>query len=220
LSVIENPKKKGMKYHEWLQTQDVNLIIDVQNSIKAQNSPGYEHWAKLFSVKQMANTLLFLEKNNLTSLDKLDTVVDESKNEYSTTMNEIEAIDVRLDQIKTLQSHIGAYGKTKEIYKQYRSSKSPKKFYAENEADIEKHLSAREYFDTLNVKPLPKMAELKKEFASLKAEKGKLWKAHHERKEKMREALIVQKNVEMILCVTKQNDNMTQSRKHNKSEQR
>jgi hypothetical protein len=36
-----------------------SLLIDVQNSIKAQNSPGYERWSKLFNLKQSAKTLMF-----------------------------------------------------------------------------------------------------------------------------------------------------------------
>ena len=37
----------------------INLLIDIQNNIKAQESKGYEHWAKLYNLKQASRTLIF-----------------------------------------------------------------------------------------------------------------------------------------------------------------
>ena len=35
----------------------ISLIIDIQNSIKAQQNKGFEHWAKVNNLKQAAKTL-------------------------------------------------------------------------------------------------------------------------------------------------------------------
>ena len=45
----------------------ISLIIDIQNCIKAQESKGYEHWAKINNLKQAAKTLNFLTENNITT---------------------------------------------------------------------------------------------------------------------------------------------------------
>ena len=42
----------------------VSLLIDIQNSIKAQESPGYEQWAKIHNLKQAAKTMIFLTEHN------------------------------------------------------------------------------------------------------------------------------------------------------------
>ena len=50
------------------QTRNVNLLIDIQNSIKAQNSPGYAQWSNIFNLKTAASTLIFLQENASTIL--------------------------------------------------------------------------------------------------------------------------------------------------------
>mgnify|MGYP000040160007 CR=1 FL=1 len=42
------------------QERSISLVIDIQNSIKAQESRSYEHWAKIHNLKQAARTLTFL----------------------------------------------------------------------------------------------------------------------------------------------------------------
>ena len=49
----------------------INLIIDLENSLKAQGSPGYKRWADGFNLQQAAETLLFLQTHNLTDMDTL-----------------------------------------------------------------------------------------------------------------------------------------------------
>lgn len=45
--------------------QRVNLLVDIQAKLQAGKSAGYERWAKVFNLKQMAQTLNFLTENNL-----------------------------------------------------------------------------------------------------------------------------------------------------------
>jgi len=103
----------------WLAGQKLEMLIDLQNSIKSKDSPGYAHWAKVFSLKQAAKTLLFLQENNLTDMKKLQYTSQNAKDDFNALQSEIRAIDNRLEQISTLQKHIRAYRKTKDIYAQY-----------------------------------------------------------------------------------------------------
>jgi len=43
------------------------LLIDIENSIKAKGSPGYERWAKVFNLKQVAATLAAYAARALTT---------------------------------------------------------------------------------------------------------------------------------------------------------
>ena len=43
----------------------VSLLIDIENSIKAQQSRGYSQWAKIHNLKQAAKTLNYLTENNI-----------------------------------------------------------------------------------------------------------------------------------------------------------
>ena len=175
LSVIENPQPSRGHYGTWLAAQPLGLLIDLQNSIKAAQSPGYAHWAKMFSLKQAAHTLLFLQNNDLTDMAKLQAAAQHAKDDFNNLQSEIHAINTRLEQIATLQKHIGAYVKDKK-----------------NEA-------AKAYFDRINLTRLPSIATLKQEYAALLAEKKTLYKDYHPKKNFMREVLTAEQNTRMIL---------------------
>ena len=199
LSVVENPKPRRGHYGTWLSAQKLELLIDLQNSIKAQTSPGYKHWATVFSIKQSANTLLFLQENDLTDMKKLHYTAQNAKDEFNAIQSEIHAINTRLEQISTLQKHIGAYRKTRDIYAGYGKAKNKSKYYAEHGAAIEKCMEAKAYFDRLGFKKLPTIAALKQEYATLSVERKQLYKEYHPKRKFMREVLIAKQNAEMIL---------------------
>ena len=180
-------------------TQKFSLLIDVQNSIKAQNSPGYEKWAKLFSLKQAAKTLVFLQENKLDDLEKLAVAAQKAKDDFNNIQTNIQAADIRLKEISLLQKHIGAYLKTKDTYTQYRKVKFSKKFRAENDKALSDHIAAKEYFNQLNLKKLPTIKMLKQEYATLIAKKKKLYSGYHTARNHMQEILTARQNVEMLL---------------------
>ena len=55
----------------------VNLLIDIENSIKAQQSRGYEQWAKIHNLKQAAKTMNFLTENKIEQYADLLTRIEE-----------------------------------------------------------------------------------------------------------------------------------------------
>jgi len=177
----------------------INLLIDVQNSIKAQNSPGYERWAKVFNLKQAAKTLIFLQENDISELEKLDEQAQAAKDKYNGMQTRIQEINTRLSEITTLQKHIGAYSKTKDVYAEYKKRKFSKKFYAEHEAEIERCKAAKAFFDESNLSKLPTMNMLKQEFSKLTAEKKTIYAGHSTAKKFMGEILLARQNVQMLL---------------------
>ena len=50
----------------------VSLLIDIQNNIKAQQSAGFTHWAKLNNLKQSAKTMNFLTEHGISSYGELE----------------------------------------------------------------------------------------------------------------------------------------------------
>ena len=97
----------------------INLLVDIENNIKAKNSPAYERWAKVFNLKQAARTLIYLQENNINEYDKLNKIFLEKNSLQDDLTAKIKTIEKRLNEIKDLEKHIGNYGKTKEIYTQY-----------------------------------------------------------------------------------------------------
>lgn len=70
----------------------ISLVIDIQNCIKAQESKGYEHWAKINNLKQAAKTLNFLTENNITTYDELEKAVKQKQKDFDDISEKVTVI--------------------------------------------------------------------------------------------------------------------------------
>ncbi|MCD8337064.1 MAG: hypothetical protein LUD18_07290 [Lachnospiraceae bacterium] len=106
-----------------------------------------------------------------------------------------------MDEITELQKQIGAYGKTRDIYVQYKKLPKNKQaeFYEEHRSDIAIHEAAKKYFDSLHLQKLPTIKELKQEYAVLSAENKKLYPEQKSARKEMIDLLTAKNNVERFL---------------------
>ena len=78
-------------------------------------------------------------------------------------------------EIAVLRTHIVNYAKTREVYVAYRKAGYSKKFREAHEEEILLHQAAKNAFDEMGVKKLPKVKELQTEYAKLLEEKKKTY---------------------------------------------
>lgn len=194
-----SPKKSKPQFVPQAQPPKVNLLIDIQNSIKAQNSPGYVRWAKIFNLKQAAQTLIFLQENDITELDGLRDKSQKAKDDFNAISVRIQAADTRMKEITVLQKHIGAYSKTREVYAAYRKAGYSKKYLSEHETEIAAHKAAKKYFDDLGLEKLPTIKTLQAEYAALSVEKKTLYQGYRQARDYMQKILTVRQNAEQLL---------------------
>ena len=76
-------------------------------------------------------------------------------------------------EIAVLRTHIVKYAKNREIYVVYHKAGYSKKFREEYEKEILLHQAAKNAFDEMGIKKLPKVKELQTEYAKLLEEKKK-----------------------------------------------
>ena len=207
-SASDAPPREFTIEHNIKITHDkkINLLIDIDNSIKAQTSLGYERWAKGFNLQQAAETLLFLQTNNLTDMEVLTQAAAQAKNEYDALQKRIDNADTRIKEVNTLQRHIGAYNKNRDVYSQYLRSKRNPKFRQENEKAIATAEEAKAYFDSLGLDKLPSIKELQAEYSALFQEKNSCYKARNEMRRQVLDLQSAQKNVEMLLGIDGEHD--------------
>ena len=53
----------------------IRLVVDLENSIKAQQSAGYERWAKIHNLKQAAKSMNFLTENKIEYYSDLESKI-------------------------------------------------------------------------------------------------------------------------------------------------
>ena len=67
----------------------VNLLVDIQAKLQAGKGAGYEQWAKIFNLKQMAKTINFLTENNLLAYEDLEEKSHTATNNFNQLSGEI-----------------------------------------------------------------------------------------------------------------------------------
>ena len=94
----------------------VNLLVDIQDKLKAGKGAGYARWAKVFNLKQMAQTLNYLSEHGLLDYADLETKTTEATARYNALSDQIKAAEKRMAEIAVLRTHIVNYAKTRETY--------------------------------------------------------------------------------------------------------
>jgi len=199
LRAVISGDRKHIPHRSNAQSKQVSLLIDIQEKIRQGKGAGYERWAKVFNLKQMAQTMNYLTEHKIQSYEELNSRSEEAVRHYHELTEQIKEHEKRLNEIKELRTHIFNYLKTRDVYMAYRKNGYSKKFLAEHEQEILLHKAAKKAFDELGVKKLPTVRQLQEEYQSVLDEKKSVIKAYQNIKGTMRELLTAKKNVEVLL---------------------
>ena len=204
-AIIAGTKKAPVRRKPRPDTQkSVSLLVDIQHKMQEGKGPGYERWAKSFNLKQMAQTVLYLQEHNLLDYDELAEKTAGASDRFRKLSDQIKDAETRMTEISVLRSHIINYAKTREVYAGYRKAGYSKKYLAEHEADILLHKAAKKYFDESGITKLPSVKSLNAEYAELLSRKKQAYADYRRTKDEMRELLVVKSNVDCILGIDKE----------------
>jgi hypothetical protein len=196
--------RKTAEYAEAMQKQNrPNLLIDIQAKIAGGAGEGYTQWMKIFNLKQTARTLIFLKENSIDSYDDLCKRSSAASCEFHERNNRIKDIESRQKEINELQKYIGDYGKTREVYKRYIASGRSRDFYDIHAAEIILHEAAKKHFDSIGAKKLPSINMLRQEWATLEAERKKLYAGFKKIRERYTALGTARANADHILGIGK-----------------
>lgn len=183
-----------------------SLLVDIQAKIAVGKGGGYAKWAKVFNVKQMAKTLLYLQEHGIKSREELNTRADTASEKLSTLNGCIKKIDARIAEIAELRGQIIAYAKTREVFAEYKASRYSRKFFDAHADEIEQHRAAKRYFNAHGIEKLPKIKTLNAEFEKLVTEKRSAYAEYRAIRDEQRELLVHRHNVEVFLGEEKSSD--------------
>ena len=85
---------------------------------------GFEHWAKVFNLKQSAKSVAELEKYGFQSLEDLKNAIAIAKADERDCREKLKAVEKGLYDKKELQKRVLAYANTKPIRDEYRALRS------------------------------------------------------------------------------------------------
>ena len=179
--------------------QKIILAIDIQSRLQGKG-PGYERWAKVFNLKQMAAALAYLQDNGLTDYEQLEQKATAATEHFHKLSDQIKSTEAALHTNMELKAATVQYAKTRPVFEKYKASKYSKKFLAEHEADIELYRAACADFKAiLGGAKLPKMDTLKEEGRKLAEQKKKLYSEYRKAKADMQEVTTIKANIDYLL---------------------
>ena len=182
----------------------VSLLIDIENSIKAAQSKGYEQWAKIHNLKQAAKTMNFLTEHKIEQYADLVSRIEEMAAESGQAADALKDAEKRLADMAVLIKNVSTYQKTKPVYDAYRKARNREKYRAGQEQAIILHEAAARSLKAAGIAKLPNLAALQSEYEALQAQKEALYADYGKLKKKVREYDIIKQNIDSILQAEKQ----------------
>ena len=105
----------------------VRMLIDIDAAMRSGKGAGYERWAKVFNVKQLAKAVAYLKEHGDMSYEDLQAKAQATTSRFNELSTQIKDMESRLSQNGELQKQIVNYSKTRAVYIEYRKSRLQQK---------------------------------------------------------------------------------------------
>ena len=83
----------------------IRLVVDLENSIKAQQSAGYERWAKIHNLKQAAKSMNFLTENKIEYYSELESKIADIMTAHDAAAKAVKEVEQRMSDLSLLIKH-------------------------------------------------------------------------------------------------------------------
>ena len=179
---------------------DLRLVIDLQTCIKAQQSEAYAQKVKLSNLKQMAQTVAYIQEHGYNSLEDFHTALDQASDQTSAARKSLKDTEQQLKDVNEQIHFTGQYLAYKDLYAQYRKSHNRNKFYEEHKAELSLYETAlRVLKEKSNGQKLPSMKSLYQEKDRLTELREVQRADFYNHRDQERELRTVDANIDMIL---------------------
>ena len=189
----------------------ISLLIDIQNNLKARQSAGFVHWAKLNNLKQAARTMNFLTEHGIESYTELEARLAAVTGQRDSTHASLKETEDRIAELSLVMKHADTYRRLKPLYEQYRHSRDKEKFLRGHESGIIIFEAAARELKKLGAAPLPSAERMEKELSELTARKEALLAGYRAARSEAREYETIRQNGDALLSVPQEQE---QQRRH------
>ena len=204
-NIVQYPKAFTMH-------SDLPFVKDLQNSAISITNRAYERRVKINNLKEMANTIMYIEEHGIESRDALNDSFDESRHRTSDARSTLKRSEEGIIGLNEQIHYTGQYLANKGTYQAYLKAKNKGRFRTEHESEIIKFEAARRHLkEQADNGTLPSLKYIKSapgKFVSLDKLKAKRSELISKQK-KLRTRYYSAKNAEKELYSIKRNvDNM------------
>ena len=161
---------------------------------------GYDRWAAVHNLKQMAATVAAMEQYGY-SPEGLDEALVSANADLQSSAAELKAAEAALREKKDLQKQVLAYSKTRNVrqgLKAQKTDKARKAYRERHESDFIIADAAARYFREQGIKKPPAYKALQAEIERLTAGKNATYNDYRTKKERVRELQTMKSNLSQM----------------------
>ena len=184
------------------QPQGVQRMVDIEAKKAEGKGIGYQQWASVFNLKQIANSVNVYTEYGFSSPEELDAAVSAAFAAVRDSAASLKPKELALKEKKELRRQIIIYRNTKAVRDGLAAQKTPKAraaYRQEHEGDLLLSEATIRFFKANGITKLPTVKELTAEIEALMSEKNAGYNEYQERKREADELLTVKRNIDQVL---------------------
>ncbi|MCD8107039.1 MAG: relaxase/mobilization nuclease domain-containing protein [Oscillospiraceae bacterium] len=179
---------------------DLRLVVDLQSNVKAQQSRAYAQKVKLTNLKQMAQTIIYVQQNGYDTREALQSSYDEILAKRIEARQELREAEDKLKEVNEVIHYMGQYLSNKKVFGEMLSAKNKKKFREAHSPEIEVYETAVKFLKGRYTDgKIPSMKTLQQEKQSLTIRRDAKQNTYNYLRDYANELKTVCSNVDAIL---------------------
>ena len=171
--------------------RDLQLLIDIDNSIKAMQNPRYAQALKVQNLKRAGRTLNYLTELGIDSYSKLDKRHSEIRDAFDQTKAEIKNLENKIAELSAIVKQLSVLAKASSMDAQRDASKINYQILADT--------ASRSLSEKGINPPYPSTEMLLNEVKNMEVEKETLYQSYYQLKRDWRQSETMRKNIEQLI---------------------
>ena len=180
----------------------IQRMVDIAAKRAEGKGRGYEKWATMHNLKQMAATLAAYQQYGFSSPDELDAALTAAHADMQESLAGLKALEAAIREKKELQRNLLNYIGTKPArdgLKAQKSDKARRAYREQHQSDFILAESASRYFREHGITKLPASKALQREVEQLTVQKNAGYNDYREKRQRAQELQTVKRNIDQIL---------------------
>ena len=180
----------------------VQRMVDIAAKKAEGKGRGYEKWATMHNLKQMAATVAIYQQYGFSSPEELDKAYAAAHADMQESLAGLKALEATIADKKELQRNLLSYISTKPArdgLKAQKSDKARRAYREQHESDFIIAEAAARYFKEHGIRKLPSRKALQEEIQTLTARKNAGYNDYREKRQRAQELQTVKRNIDQIL---------------------
>lgn len=187
------------------QDNRISLLIDIQNNLKAQESAGFAHWAKINNLKEAAKTMNYLTEHQIDSYEELQLRLDAATEQRDQLSVSIKDLERQIAELTHIQKQAAIYRQYQPIYTQYQKARDKEKFLRGHESEIILFEAAMREMKQMKVSTQHPSNHTSRNRNELEEVLKQYYQEYRKGGDTIKELLVLKQNVDLLLSNSREN---------------